>query len=70
MTDAEIQKFGADIATAIRARGQQIADIAKVQKLGSGANLIVDAFEQAAQVAELRTQFARMDAAKPVRRWA
>lgn len=64
MTDAEIQKFGADIATAIRARGHQIADIAKAQKLGSGANLIVDAFEQAAQVAELRTQFARMNAGK------
>lgn len=65
MTDSEIQKFGSDIALAIRARGQLLADAVKRAGLDSrGASLLTDAFEQAAQVAELRTQFARMNAAR------
>ncbi|MFG1461785.1 hypothetical protein V5F77_02715 [Xanthobacter sp. DSM 24535] len=62
MRDEEIKRFGADIATAIRTRGQQLADVARLQGLGSGAEIITSTFEHAAQVAELRTQIARMSA--------
>ncbi|MFG1410329.1 hypothetical protein V5G24_04370 [Xanthobacter sp. VTT E-85241] len=64
MTDDEIKHFGADIATAIRSRGQQLADVARLQGLGPGAEILITTFEQAAQVAELRTQVARMSAAR------
>ncbi|MFG1413409.1 hypothetical protein V5G24_20065 [Xanthobacter sp. VTT E-85241] len=60
MTDEEIKRFGADIATAIRSRGQVLADAARAQGLGPGGDMLAAMFEQAAQVAELRTQVARM----------
>lgn len=59
MTRDELSTFGADIALAIRARGQDLADIAR--RTGTGAKLISGIFEQAAQVAELRTQLALID---------
>lgn len=54
-TDDDIEAIGKDIALAIRARGQVLADAARTSGSGQGAELISCLFEQAAQVAELRT---------------
>lgn len=61
MTSEELRAFGDDIATAIRARGQHLADIARRTGTGDGAKLIAGVFNEAAQVAELRTQLALID---------
>lgn len=61
MTRDELSALGADIALAIRARGQELADVARRTGTGEGSKLIAGIFEQAAQVAELRTQLALID---------
>lgn len=57
MTDAEISSFGADMAVAIRARGQMLADIAGDTL---SADFLRQVYDDAAQVVELRTQLKRI----------
>lgn len=60
MTDEEVQRFGNDIAVAIRARGQGLADAARVIAGEKSAALLLDCFNQAAEVAEVRTLLHRI----------
>ncbi len=59
-----IKTAGADIEVAIRARGQALADAARAKVGKAGADLMTHAFNQAADVAKLRTSLMQIEAMK------
>lgn len=68
MTPDEIRALGDDLALAVKARGQFLADQARASGLGEkGAGFITQCFTQAADVVTIRTiqrQISAMDGEK------